>query len=785
MNENGSSNSPNYRQYQNQFFMAAKYGGFEADPANVGANPYNTYGNPFQQQNGTNNNNVWQDPNNPGDANAYYLSSNARAELSAFDSIFNRASSAARSIAGAAVQSKNLTTAGSAIYQASFDTSDWSGDVVSTPVTVTTSGTVTLSSSNNWSASTQLDAMTAPATNRNIVVGKAGATSNPTATAFTWAAIETGLQTNLAKLTPTTPADAKAQDRLNYLRGDHSNEGTGKPFRTRSKLMGDVINSGVVYSGTPTTSIGYSSSYASFYTANASRGGTVFVGANDGMLHAFNASTGNETFAYIPSWMGPKLAALTATTYPNNHQSYVDTTPVVAEAQTGTTGAATDWKTVLVSGTGNGGSGVFALDVTSPSSFSASNVMWEFTRADDPDMGKVVGRPQIVRMRTGAPGTTTYRWFAAVASGVNNYVTDSDGLFSSTGNPALFLLALDKPAGTAWTANTNYYKLSIPVDSALSITNATGLVNFRVILGAAREVTQIYMGDLHGKLWKLNFAPYSTADWNFNKLSPYKTTATTPIPLYIALDASTPIPNVQPITMAPSVLAGPTIQGLQTNYVAFATGKFLEFSDRASTATDSVYAVYEDGTVRADSSLAVSVIKGRSRLQIGTANSSTGVVAVPAFKWGRSLSDGDATQRSGWYFEFPNSGEREIFDAQVVGDMLAFNSLIPPAGSTTGSCTAAGGGGYNYFVNIDTGNGTRKVSTVGLLGGLTLFDNGALTTVKQKSNSTGQRVITTTKTIVQTGSTGLTTAGSVSTDRVSGRLSWRQINNYQDLHNAP
>ena len=94
-----------------------------------------------------------------------------------------------------------------------------------------------------------------------------------------------------------------------------------------------------------------SSAYLTFYNTNKNRTKAVFVGANDGMLHAFNAETMDELFAYIPSWLGPNLSKLTDTSYNSGlHTSYVDATPVVAEAE-----VAGSWKTVLVSGTGGGG----------------------------------------------------------------------------------------------------------------------------------------------------------------------------------------------------------------------------------------------------------------------------------------------------------------------------------------------------------------------------------------------------------------------------------------------
>ena len=787
VNENSASNSASYRRNQNQYFTASKYGGFETDPLNASKNPYNTKGNPFYRDDMTTADNfVWADtdtrPSRVGEANTYFLQSDARAVLSAFDDIFGRASTAARSIAGGAIQSKNLTQAGNTIYQGTFDTSDWSGDLLAIPVSVSTGNVVTISTSTTWTAATQLAALTAPATSRNIVVGNVGATANPVAASFTWATIEAGLKTALDKPTlSATSGDGRAQDRLNYVRGDKSKEGS--PFRKRNKLLGDIINSGVVYSGVPTTGIS-SSTYSSFFTTNAARTPAVFVGANDGMLHAFNATTGNELFAYIPSWLGPKLPALTSTTYVNAHQSYVDGTPTVAEAEVGSAGTAADWKTVLVSGTGGGGQGVFALDVTNPSSFTASNVIWEFTHADDADMGNVTGRPQILKLRTSAStaSSATYKWFAVVGSGVNNYVTDSAGLFSSTGNPALFLLDLSKPAGTAWSLGTNYYKISLPVNSTLRASKATGLINFSAKLGLAREVTQIFMGDLHGNLWKLDFSLLGTADWNINKVSTFNkgtVASPNPYPLFIAKDASG---NVQPITMTPSVVNGP-VPG--ASYVLFGTGKYLETADKSLTGQQSVYMVYDDGSSSGDSSpVGTSAISGRGRLQVGTGTASTGVIAVPAFTLGRAATDTDTTQRSGWYFDFATPGERQISNTTVFGDSAIFGSLIPSTSSTSGSCSTAGGGGNQYTVKIASGNGNSINSTVGIMGEPFVAEITSATT-NTATDSTGRRTKTVTSQVIQQGSSGLSSGGTVTATFIAGRLSWRQINNYQDLKNAP
>lgn len=789
VNENGAQNNNTTRRFSNQFFMAAKYGGFESDPSNSGSRPYNTYGNPFKRQDGTNDNNVWQKAATPGEASSYYLQSKARDVLNAFDEIFSRASTSARSIAGASSSANTATsTNGSVIYSASFDTSNWSGDVVAEPIVFGSSNQVALSA-RLWSASERLSAMASPATNRKIFVGAGSSTSSPAATAFTWDAISSALQSHLNKASPSSAADTKGQQRLDFLRGDRSQE--GQSFRVRSSLLGDINNSNVVYSGAPSKA--YSGAgYAAFRSAYDNRTAAVFAGANDGMLHAFNASNGNELFAYIPSWLGPRLSALAQTDFTNNHQSYVDAPLAVGEAQVASTGAASDWKTVLVGGTGAGGSGVFALDVSNPGNFGANNVMWEFTRADDSDLGQVIGHPQILKLRTdnGKSSSASYRWFAVVGSGVNNYRPETTGgPFSSSGNPALFLLALDKQPTASWAEGTNYYKISLPADSTLTSTHATGLANFTALYGSNGEVTDIYAGDLHGNLWKLTFNGHTPANWNLNTLSYFNkgtSASPRPYPFYIARDGSS-TPKVQPITAAPSLFTGPLVGGVETFYVAFGTGKFLESADKVSTATNSFYVIYDNGSTAKDNSPAsASAITSRGRLAAATVDATAKTISVPAFTWGRASSNSDSTQRSGWYFDFPASGEKAVSAIVSLGALnAAFNTLIPGSpGATTGACTNNQGGGNAYSLNIATGKGSYIASTVGVLGPAMFFVNETETKVSA-SDSTGRRIRTTTQRGLNIGQEGASASGQApQIQQTIGRLSWRQIHNYQSMKNS-
>jgi type IV pilus assembly protein PilY1 len=469
-----------------------------------------------------------------------------------------------------------------------------------------------------------------------------------------------------------------------YLRGDRSQEASGA-MRRRGSRLGDIINSGVAYSGKPVRIAG-DLSYTRFYDEHSSRPGAVFVGANDGMLHAFHADTLTELFAYIPSFVVKNLRDLTLPSYA--HRSFVDGTPVVAEAKVG--GADGSWKTVLVSGAGAGGQGVFALDVSSPSTFTADDVMWEFTDRDDPALGHVVGQPQILRLRTSAPGgTPDYRDFAVVAGGVNNYV--NDGRFSATGKPALFILDLAKRSTSAWQEGINYHRIELPTGDTHK---ANGIVNFTAVRGVAGDVRLLYVGDLQGRLWKLDFSTVGKANWNFTSLNPLKT-GNTPEPLFVATDASG---IGQPITVAPEVMNGPN----RGYVVAFGTGKFLEPSDLTTPfQQQSFYAVYDNLSAK---------VPHREYLQPASVTT-TGIDTAP-FTWGVPQNPTTQGVHAGWYFNFadPNGGERQVSGLQMIGSYAVFTSVVP----ASNGCVA--GNSHNYILELGGGNGVHIESSVGIQG---------------------------------------------------------------------
>lgn len=756
----GSANNNETARRNTQFFLTAKYGGFTDKSGK---------GNPFLNANGQLDNNNWQKSGDPGEAKTYFLASSAKAVLAGLNEIFDSIATEGNSIANGSISTTSFNKGGF-VYNASFDPTDWSGDVISTPVSAT-SGVVNVAvNTPQWKAAAVMNANTNDyfRDTRKIIAGRSKSNSDGSEAGipFKWTNVSSdngSLKDALNKATPTASVgDGLGEYRLNYLRGDKTKEGT--PFRSRSSKLGDIVNSPVVYSKEFNNDIN-SAAYKTFVTANANRPGALFVGANDGMLHAFNSETGAELFAYIPSWLASKLPDLTDPTYNSTkHQSFVDGQTDISEALVGSS-----WKTVLLSSTGGGGQGVFALDVSNPAAFDEKKVMWEFTDRDDNDLGNVMGTPKVVKMikEKKTDGTIVYEWYAAVPSGVNNFV--EDGNTSTTKKPYLFLLSLNKTAGQAWSKGTNYFKFEITTDDTLSTTVSPGVINFEATLGASGEVDQIFMGDLHGNLWKLDFDVNNAAGIYLDTITFSQLTGgTSNKPLFVAKDESG---NVQPIAMTPKIVFGPN----KSNVVMFGTGKYMEASDNNLTPvrTQSVYAVNDVDV----SGSKPKFIAGRTYLQKGT--SSAGAINVDDFVWGRASSATDTTQRSGWYFDYATAGERSVSDFTVSGSKVYFGSVVPPQ-NLTDPCT--GGGGNIYDVNFATGVGSSQVSTVGLIG--QIFVQETMDASLSESDSTARRTKKSTKRLLIKGTDGYLTPPQDEIEvSAVGRLSWRQINNYSEIKN--
>lgn len=600
---------------------------------------------------------------------------------STFSTIFS--SIIAQSGAAAAVaMTSGSVVAGGKIYQGQFNSSDWSGDMIAYN-TNSTSGAITTVA---WQAGTILNGQNY-GTGRNILTYKPSTSSgipfrwpaNPASpTAGELDASQVTALTSNPSLNGTNPSDTGV-NRLNYLRGQTGING----FRPRLiSVLGDVVNSAPAYVGPP--AFNYpdnleAASYYAFRSTYSSRTPMIYVGANDGMLHAFDAATGQEKLAYVPSQVYPNLAQLTSPNY--IHRYYVDGSPTVVD-----TFYSSAWHTTLVASLGAGGQGLYALDVTNPNNFSEANassiVKWEY---NDADLGYVYGQPSIVKLNTG-------QWAAVFSNGYNN--SEADGSASTTGYAYLYIVDI----GTG----TLIKKISTKVGS-VATPNALATPTL-VDADADGKVDYAYAGDLQGNMWKFDLCNANNQGVCASNATGWGVafgTSSSPQPLFTAMDSSN---NRQPITSAVEVTRHFSGDGYQ---LYFGTGKYLENGDISTTATQTFYSIW-------DKALSPSTISGRSVLQPQTITTTTTVsgntyrtTSNNTVAWDGLVSGG--TMR-GWYMDLPASGERVVSDPALYDNRILFTTLIPNASTCSG-------GGDGWLMELDSVGGAA-------LGGPTFDVNG-------------------------------------------------------------
>ncbi len=612
-----------------------------------------------------------QDTANNG-GGLFFTAANSQALAKAFEAAIKDVNKQVGVAAGVSFNTNSLTSS-SVLYLTQFNSADWSGDLVAYDLDDITGD---INSTPIWNAADELDDDTViTPTTRSILTF--GATYG---VPFRWTDI-TSAQKNDLKTSPSggVDTDTVGQARLDFLRGDRGNEGIGESFRIRSSRLGDVVHSSAVYVGKP--EIGWpdiapfptgSDVYSNFVSTQESRTGILYVGANDGMLHGFRADTGKEVLAYIPSNLfstasGQGLHYLTDPLY--NHRYYVDLTPSISDVYVKTTAAGTEhWATILVGSEGGGGRGLFALDITDPSSFSetastpANTVMWEFTSADDVDLGHTFSRPTIVLMNDG-------QWAVIFGNGYND---------SGSGTAQLFIVFIEKGVDGTWSVG-DYKKLDT---GAGDTTDRNGLSTPAVVdIDGNGTADRAYAGDLEGNMWAFDLSSSTASDWEIA----HKTAAIRP--LFTA-------ENNQAITTLPLIVKNPEVSDSATPnpfpnvLVLFGTGQYLVNNDTTTTDTQSFYGVWDqrkDGLDRTDLVEQTFEAGFPANARVLTDNS------IPYNETGNY-------RRYGWYIDLPDSGERIATKGFVRGDKVYFNTLIP----STDVCSF-GSSGYLMVVNYANG----------------------------------------------------------------------------------
>lgn len=600
-------------------------------------------------------------------------------------------------------------TAGTLLFQATADASDWSGGLLAfntqdylTDLADNGSIDTTLP---DWDAASVLDGFTDLEIASRLVLTRGASVDGVVAS--TWASLSAAQQADLrTNSTGTQDAVAVGQARLAYLLGDRSCEVLGagtcatdingdgsvdsadKSLRERGSRLGDILNSEPIVAGIPRldwpSTAPFPTAAGTTYTefkqglTSSPRTEVVYVGANDGMLHGFRTNNGREVLAYMPSSLTSGAAnegfhRLSDPQY--SHRYYVDSTPAISDAYVANAAAgAASWRTLAVGGLGAGGRGLYALDITNPTNFTAANaadiLLWEFTDSDDSELGYTLSEPIVAMMNNG-------EWAVIVGSGYNDAGLDPDA--------HLFVLFIEGGLDGSWTLGTDYVRIEAP-DATATIANRNGLSSPAVAdLNGDGTADRAYAGDLFGNMWAFDLSNANPANWAIASGEDTSGTATTG-PLFTGEVTTAGVANRQPITAKPVIAKHPSQLDTGTNQpntmVYFGTGQYLVDSDPANLNPQSFYGIWDNGTL--------DLARADLQQQTFDANFANNEVL--------SANPVDWTSDYGWYIDLPDSGERVVVTPDLRGTIVFFNSTIP----ATGSC-AGGGSGFQYSVDIETG----------------------------------------------------------------------------------
>ncbi|WP_430389217.1 pilus assembly protein [Dyella sp. 20L07] len=585
--------------------------------------------------------------------------------------------------ASLAANSTQLQT-GTVAYQANYYTASWKGDLKSLKID---SSNGSISTTPTWLASSVLPA----ADSRKIF------SYNPTTSTYMEFKVASGTPPSLstAQLTALGKDAAAQADMVNYLRGDSSKEigNTGGTFRSRDTAIGDIVNSQPVYVGAPSANEFYnqnftgSTDFAKYASDKAKRVGLIYVAANDGMLHAFNAETGVEAYAYLPGAVVAGgstngIADLASKDYGSDtvpHQFFNDGELTVADVY-----MAKGWKTVLVGTTGRGlAKVVYALDVTDPANIK---FLWERSAGDGNTdgggayIGQMTGKPVIAQTSDGA-------WSVLMGNGYN----------SAAGVSALLQFGL--------------------ADGSLNVhatTDTTGLAAPAVWIDPINNgiSTIAYAGDAAGNVWSFTINTTET-NTTTGAISLKPTPNSDGVKLFTAMDSGN---KAQPITAGMLVGKNPQTGDV---WLFFGTGKYLTAADLRDASTQSWYGlIVKSGGVNK----AIGDQKKLDRSSLVQRYITEETAATKTASAARTVTTtqqaASMTGLSGWFMNMSQpqlskdgktvtynaQGERMVTPNQFQGSLLLATTRIP---SVTDACNPSGVG---WVMAVDPFTGTNPQS---------------------------------------------------------------------------
>ena len=618
---------------------------------------------------------------------------------------------------------------GTQAYFAFYNPNEWTGRLTANSL-IDTAGIVTVSTTANWDAACGLTGVAAgtacPTTGIN---GPTPAETPASRVMLTWDGSR-GVPLEWANLTGSQQNALDAgdptvtTDRLNYLRGDRSNEinsaGVGL-YRERASVLGDIVDSSPTWVGPPSAAYTATfsdrlypgatapeSSYLSFVASNQTRLNVVYSGANDGLLHGFRSGSfdgsgnfvassstpndGVEVLAYMPGEVLKTIhnSSDSSLDYSNTqyaHNFYVDATPGTGDLFYG--GA---WHTWLVGGLGPGGAALYALDVTNPdaSNFTESNaarvVIGEWNASTiscvngggcGSNLGNTYGTPQIRRFHNGMWG-----------------VVFGNGFGSATGDAGIYVMLVDPS-----TSSRSFYYLS---------TGQAGNNGIASVASADLDGDQItdyvYAGDLLGNVWRFDLTSNDPTNW-----------ATASAPMFKT-------PSGQPITSKVLVVATAVTGGPPRLMIEFGTGQKTPLSVTSPVTyaggTQAVYGVWDwnlsswnsrataqfqslaPGATGLSSLYTVTMANLRQQILTSTSATARNGSNNPVC-WQGSTQCG-TNDKFGWYVDLPGSSEQVVFNPIFFQGAFIVDSTVP-ANNVPTSCTTNQDAGFTYVLGVADG----------------------------------------------------------------------------------
>ena len=578
---------------------------------------------------------------------------------------------------GVAVSTANLIS-GTRKYTPDYSSGVWTGNITARNLDPNTGKETTTA----WQVETGETVSTIPAHGSRSLYVWNGAAASPKAPAFTFSAMPS---TVTASMTGVVTAEL-----INYLRGDRSNEGTKGLglYRTRERTLGDIVNSAPSFvkagvdmgygllGGTGATA---ASAYAAYRATKTARTeGVLFVGANDGILHAFRESDGVEVFGFVPRAVLPKIHLLADKSY--THQYFVDGPTIETDAYIGGV-----WKNMVVGTAGAGAKSVFAVNVdkTNPTALSGSDVMWEINNSMTGfgGLGYVLTDVQTGQLTDGT-------WVAVFGNGYDSATTNATArLYVVNLSTGALLMDIVVPQPTGRQNGLGGVRLALD--------DTVGSVTRKQIVGA-------YAGDLLGKMWKFDLKDASACTAPCGSKLPAS-------PLFTTSPA-------QPITATPAVLKHPT----NGKVVSFGTGKFFETGDLSTTQTQTMYGVWDNvdfgGTptvtnVTGTATLMVEQTIGDITATRVITNPDLTTSTVVVTYYGITTNPVDWATKRGWFTSFPtaNTGQRNVYPTDIlIGNFIQMDTISPSNVSTDPCLNTGKGKGWVYVFDGLTGKGLTE-----------------------------------------------------------------------------